>query len=245
MRKTMFAVLIVGSILYADTARADFYIPVPYDGLALQLMTVNQFNNVLEGVGEPSSDAPPSSQPDDIAPQSNLTTLSFVPSAATRQQNINRVLQQARANDAAAASELAQLFSSVDVFGTIAQEMAAIGLNANNLADAYAVYWINAWLGSRGRNDDLPPAQFLAVRNQVAAVLLSSPELTAASDAQKQEFAEGLLFQAALISATVESVQSNPEQMAQVQASILQGAQGLGLALNQMTLTAEGFQLDR
>jgi hypothetical protein len=133
----------------------------------------------------------------------------------------------------------------VDVFGTIAQEMAAIGLNANNLADAYAVYWINAWLGSRGRNDDLPPAQFLAVRNQVAAVLLSSPELTAASDAQKQEFAEGLLFQAALISATVESVQSNPEQMAQVQASILQGAQGLGLALNQMTLTAEGFQLDR
>lgn len=241
----MFAVLIVGSVLYADTARADSYIPVPYDGLALQLMTVNQFNNVLEGVGEPSSAAPPSSQPDDIAPQSNLTTLSFVPSAATRQQNINRVLQQARANDAAAASELEQLFSSVDVFGTIAQEMAAIGLNANNLADAYAVYWINAWLGSRGRNDDLPPAQFLAVRNQVAAVLLSSPELIAASDTQKQEFAEGLLFQAALISATVESVQSNPEQMAQVQASILQGAQGLGLALNQMTLTAEGFQLDR
>jgi hypothetical protein len=113
------------------------------------------------------------------------------------------------------------------------------------LADAYTVYWINAWLGSRGRNDDLPPAQFLAVRNQVAAVLLSSPELIAASNAQKQEFAEGLLFQAALISATVESVQSNPEQMAQVQTSILQGTQGLGLALNQMTLTAEGFQLDR
>jgi hypothetical protein len=76
-------------------------------------------------------------------------------------------------------------------------------------------------------------------------VLLSSPELIAASDTQKQEFAEGLLFQAALFSATVESVQSNPEQMAQVQASILQGAQGLGLNLNQMTLTAEGFQLNR
>jgi hypothetical protein len=75
MRKTMFAVLIVGSVLYADTARADFYIPVPSDGLALQLMTVNQFNNVLGGVGDPSSDAPLSSQPDNTAPQSNLTVL--------------------------------------------------------------------------------------------------------------------------------------------------------------------------
>jgi hypothetical protein len=242
MRKTMFAVLFMSSVFYADAARADFYIPVPYDGLALQLMTTNQFNNVLEGVGDQSSDAPPSPQTESIATQS---ALSFVPSAATRQQNIDRVLQQARANDAAAASELEQLFTSVDVFGAIEQEMAAIGLSANNLADAYAVYWTNAWLGSQGRNDDLPPAQLLAVRNQVAAILISSPALTRLSDTQKQEFAEGLLFQAALISATVDGVQSNPEQMAQVQAAILQGAQGIGLDLNQVTLTAEGFQLRR
>jgi hypothetical protein len=239
MRKTLFAVLFMSSVFYADVVRADFYIPVPYDGLALQLMTTNQFNNVLEGVGDPS--APSSSNANNSAAQS----LSFVPSAATRQQNINRVLQQARANDAAAANELERLFTSVDVFGVIEQEMAAIGLNANNLADAYTVYWTNAWLGSQGRNDDLPPAQLLAVRNQVAAILVSSPELAKLSDTQKQEFAEGLLFQAALISATVEGVQSNPAQMAQVRAAILQGAQEIGLDLSQMTLTAEGFQLKR
>jgi hypothetical protein len=96
-------------------------------------------------------------------------------------------------------------------------------------------------MGSRGRTDNPTRAQTTATRNQAANALLASPEMRAASASQKQEMAEALLIQAALIDATVEKAQSNPAFLAQVKAAIAQGAEGMGLDLASMTLTDDGF----
>jgi hypothetical protein len=103
------------------------------------------------------------------------------------------------------------------------------------------VYWANAWLGSRGRSDDFDKTQILAVRNQAANALLATPTVVLASDTQKQEMAEALIVQAALIGSAVESAKSDPALMSKVKAAIAQGAKSMGLDLYSMTLTADGF----
>jgi hypothetical protein len=168
--------------------------------------------------------------------------LVFKSSATVRQANFKRFVENIRQNDPAGAVQVKQIFDSTDVINQIGQKMATVGLKSNNLADAYAVYWTNAWLGAHGRSDNLPKAQMMAVRNQVAEVLLKVPQLSAATDPQKQEIAETLLVQALLISISTDGSKSAPALSAQVQKVIAQGAKSFGLDLYQMTLTAQGFR---
>jgi hypothetical protein len=119
--------------------------------------------------------------------------------------------------------------------------MASVGLKSNNVADAYAVYWTTAWLGTRGRSDDLPKSQMIAVRNQAASALSATSLFAKATNVQKQEMAEAMILQAVLISAFVDSAKSDATLMNQVKVAITQGAKGIGINLDKMTLTANGF----
>lgn len=62
-----------------------------------------------------------------------------------------------------------------------------------------------------------------------------------ATDAQKQEFSEAYLVQAALIGGYVEAAESDIKQFKEVKAAIRQGAKASGLALDMMVLTDDGF----
>jgi hypothetical protein len=236
MQKYWLAALLIGSLTYATRVQGQS-IALPFDGLAFQLMTTNQFNNVLEA----NLNQPESSNP--AAPPTNLQALSFQVSPTDRQQNITRFITNLRAADPAAADNWAQVFATNDVFGAIDQAMGKRGLDSTNLADAYAVYWTNAWLGAQGRTDDVPAAQLIAVRNQAAQALLATPQLMSATNAQKQEIAEGFLIQAALIDASVTQAQASPALLPQVQTAIKQGAQTVGIDLDRFTLTDQGFRL--
>jgi hypothetical protein len=167
--------------------------------------------------------------------------LDFPYSRALSRQNLQRFADKMRISDPAGADQFEQLINTKDVMADVGKVIAPYGLRTNNVADAYALYWISAWLGSQGRTDNPTRAQTTATRNQAANALLASPELRAASASQKQEMAEALLIQAALIDASVESAQSNPAFLAQVKAAIVQGAEGMGLDLASMTLTDDGF----
>ncbi len=167
-----------------------------------------------------------------------LVSLEFKPSAKLRQQNISRFLTKLRANN----PSTAQVPSTNAVMAQIDRSMASVGLKSNNVADAYAVYWTNAWIGSRGQNEDLPKAQMIAVRNQAANALLLNPKFTSATNIQKQELAEAMILQAIIISAFVNNAKSDPALMEKVKVAISQGAKGMGLDLDRMTLTLQGFR---
>jgi hypothetical protein len=133
----------------------------------------------------------------------NQSTLVYKISMSARRNNFASFVKKTRASDPASADNMEKLFSSTDVIGAIGRGIEPYGLSTNNVADAYTVYWTNAWLGSRGRTDTLSKTQIMAVRNQAANALLSTPEFGSVSDAQKQEMAEALLVQAALIEASM------------------------------------------
>jgi hypothetical protein len=163
-------------------------------------------------------------------------------SNTVRRRNLAQFVAKTREIDPDGAAKMEALFASTDVMSIIDKRLMDFGLRSNNVADAYAVYWTNAWLGSQGRTDNLTSMQLISVRNQAAKALLATLPFTSATDAQKQELAEAMLIQAALIDAVVDDAQSDPALLAKVKVAIAQGAKGMGLDLDRMTLTTQGFR---
>jgi hypothetical protein len=176
-----------------------------------------------------------------VVPKSLVTTL-FSPSAARTRQNLANFVSKTRSFDPAGADKMEALFASTDVIGAIGQGIAPYGLKTNNVADAYAVYWISAWEATRGIagvSETRERAQ--AVRTQASNAMAAVPALASATDAQKQEYAEAMLVQAALISAYMDDAAGNPAQIKAVGAAVAKGAKAMGLDLDTMDLTPNGF----
>lgn len=172
----------------------------------------------------------------------NPALLAFTPNLATRKRNIAGFIAKTRAQSPENADQMAQMFASHDIFAAFAQGLAPMGLRVDNVADAYTVYWVTAWEASRGiSGTDTPRAQAQAVKAQAAKALLSAPEFAKAGAAQKQELAEALLIQAALISASMEGAAGDPAQMEAVGKAVRTGAKAMGLDLDTIELGPNGF----
>ncbi|MFM2431278.1 MAG: hypothetical protein RLZZ511_2491 [Cyanobacteriota bacterium] len=219
-----------------------------FSGLSSQLLSTVQFNNVLDANLNESDAAPPRDELNDrpgIPPATvgpNLAAaMQFQVSPELRQSAIERYVKQTHPNDRAAQQALRQDLNNL--FQAVGPELARYNLDANNLADAYTVYWINAWQGSRGLTGDPTAAQIVAVREQVLRAFAATPAVMVTTDMEKQEMAEGFLVQAGLIASAVEQAQNNPELMRSIKPAIRQGAMTVGLDLDRMELTDEGFVL--
>jgi hypothetical protein len=166
----------------------------------------------------------------------------FRPSSQLRRTNLARFVEKTRATDPTGAAKMQQLFASTDIIGMIDQRMQqTYGMRANNVADAYAVWWVSTWMGAKGRSDDATQGQMAMVKRQATNALASTPEFVSANDAGKQELAEALLVQAALIGDTIDTYKSDPAMLAKTRAAIAKGAREMGLDLDSMKLTDEGF----
>jgi hypothetical protein len=173
-----------------------------------------------------------------------LTAVNYVfrPSVQLRRTNLANFVEKTRAIDRAGAAQMATLFASTDIIAEMDRLMqASYGMRANNVADAYAMWWTSAWMGLQGRSDDPSAGQMAMVKRQAANALASTPEFASATDATKQELSEALLVQAAMIQGTIDAYKSDPAMLAKARAAIAKGANGMGLDLSTMTLTDEGF----
>lgn len=178
----------------------------------------------------------------DRAGSGQVAAMTFTPSRARRATNLAAFVAKSRKVDPQGAARMEQIFRSTDVIGEIDQRMRqSYGMRANDVADAYAVWWTSAWLGAHGRTDDPTPHQMAMVRWQAADALSATPQFVGASAAAKQELAESLLVQASLIGATVDTYKNDRAMLAKAQAAIAQGARATGIDLGSMILTDEGF----
>jgi hypothetical protein len=167
--------------------------------------------------------------------------LTYKPSMERRRANLASFVAKSRKVDPRGAATLEKELAATDVIERMNRALAGYGMRADNVADAYAAWWLNAWLASRQRNDDPTPRQVAAVRAQAAEALMATPALAGAGDAVKQEMAEAHLVQAALISAHIEGARGDPALSRRVAAAVRQGARASGLDLGAMELTDDGF----
>lgn len=167
--------------------------------------------------------------------------LHYAPSHERRTANYANFVAKSRQGDPQGADSLATVFASQDVIEAMAPLLDAVGLRIDNVADAYAAWWINAWMVGRSRDDDVSREMAIAVRDQAAHAIASSGILRGASDAAKQEMAESLLVQAALLAAAMEQSKGDVVQLRQIAAAASQGALGMDVDLAAMELTEQGF----
>jgi hypothetical protein len=172
----------------------------------------------------------------------NSAKLLYTLSASRTRKNLQTFADKTRANDPAQADKMEELFASTDIMGLMGDAMRSIGLSRSNAADAFAVYWVGAWQAANGRTDTPSAETFKAVAAQAARGLSQSPEFAAADDAQKQEMAEALMLQAAMIDGHMEEAAGNAAQLKAVGKAVKQGASASGLELDTMTLTEDGFR---
>jgi hypothetical protein len=170
-----------------------------------------------------------------------LARLTYAPSIERRRRNLAQFVAKSRKHDPQGAAELEKLFASQDPVDQINRQMITYGFRANDLGDAYAAWWLNAWLASRARTDDPTRRQIAAVRAQAAQAIASLPQVVNADDAVKQEMAEAYLVQTALIGGHIEQAKDNPAQLKRVGAAVRQGARASSLDLGAMELTDNGF----
>jgi hypothetical protein len=196
---------------------------------------IRRLNRARQAGGQPSAAPAP------VVPAARLT---YRADPGRRKQNYATFISGVEKQDAAGARALETFFQSTDIIALAGQAMASYGLSSNNVADAYAVYWINAWQASRGIvNGQETRARTQAVRRQAAIALQAIPAFGKATDAQKQEFADALMIQAGMISINMQQVADDPQQKRQLSNAIREGAKASGIDLDIMTLTNDGFVL--
>ena len=175
------------------------------------------------------------------APAPNLAALSYAPSRERRIANLARFVGKSRAVDRGDAEHMERLFASGDFIDRIGDVLAPMGLRVDNLADAYAIWWITAWNTYRGEKNNPGRAMSEAVSAQAARALSARPEVLGASDAEKQELAEALLTQMTFISMAAGQHRNDAAKLRALAAAVDQGARRMGLDLSSMQLTEDGF----
>lgn len=238
---TALSLLIVGSIPNFAHAQISWQ---PNFNLAPAILQAQVLNPCPGGDcgDEPSSTQTTKTVRPAATPTLNPAKLNYLPSLALRKRHYAQFVEKTRDADPSGAAQLESMFASTDVIASMSDGLRPFGLRIDSLADAYAVYWVNAWLASKGRPDSPTRAQAQAVRKQAMSALLTARPLASATDAMKQKLAETLLVQAALLDAAVQQAKSNPALMNQVMDAARKGALSIGFDVTTVTLTPQGFK---
>jgi hypothetical protein len=240
MKKSIIILAMAFYLTHAQSAYAQAFVGLGFTP------PYNPSNDIIARQLNDRNDNPPTQRDRTTETQrvvANSSSLSFQPSLATRKRNLAQFVSKSRAADPAGAAQLEQLLASTDVIGAMGQALAPYGLKTNNVADVYAVYWITAWEASRSIvSSTNSRGRIEAVKKQAASALLATPVFTNATSAQKQEMAEAMLIQAAMIEASVQKYSSDRSMLAEIAAAVTKGASAMGLDLNKMTLSEQGFK---
>ncbi len=174
------------------------------------------------------------------APANAGVTFTYVHSPQRTQQNLANFVE--RTPNPGAKSELrAMIAAQPGIMEEIRTSIRPYGLDSHNVADAYALWWINSWLVSEKRHDDADRATIDAVKRQVRAAFAATPDFANTSDAERQEYAEALLLQGVILGTALEQHKGDPATLDQISQAALKGAKASDVDLSRMTLTPNGF----
>lgn len=134
-----------------------------------------------------------------------------------------------------------QLAAQPGLMDEISTAARSFGFDPHNVADAYAMWWMNAWLVASKRDEVPDAATVEAVKRQVRKAFAATPEFAASGDAERQEYAEGLLLQATMLGSAFEQWKNDPKMLDQLAEAARQGAKASGIDLSKMSLTQSGF----
>lgn len=109
------------------------------------------------------------------------------------------VVERIRASNPAGAKQFDAASRQNDIVKLFADDAMREGIDANDVGDIAALYWITAW--SVVHRHSPTTEEIAAVRAQVRHALAHAEELADASDEEKQRMADDMIFQLMLLKA--------------------------------------------
>lgn len=229
--------LLVGVAAAMPAVAQDFSMPPISPSNIASVARTDVLGTHLRGTEQNGADLAASTVPS----ATRVASLRYLPSPQRRAANLALFVQKTRRTNPASAAAMEKLFASTDIIEAIGQQLAPIGLRTDDVSDAYAVWWMSLWGAAHGDSRTPSRSTVQAVRAQAARALASTSELERVDDATKQEMAEALLVQTALIDGMVEEYGRDPTIRAKIASAVRQGARVSGLNLDAMRLTEAGF----
>ncbi|WP_379553673.1 DUF6683 family protein [Qipengyuania sp. DGS5-3] len=228
------SILLLSAVFAAPAAMANGFMQnwTPqlggYDPVSIAL------ENNTQTAGVPLNLTPPASI--DVAG----TDFSYRNDKARTQQNLRRFVE--RTPEAAGRADLQNMIAAQPtIIEEIGGAMRGFGLDPHNVADAYAMWWVNAWSAANKTGKQPSASTVAAVRQQTRNAIAATPDFANASDADRQEYAEALMLQAMLLSRAFNERQGDPAQLEELANATKKGAKASGLDLSLMRLTENGF----
>ena len=206
----------------------------PINGLDIYLNNQN-FNDAIDRVVDNAGSADEGPSVSSPAPQVAEAALTFTSSKSRTKTNIQNFVAKTGRSDPQTVDQMVMI---IDQLGPMLRPM---GLRTDNVADAYTVWWVAAWEAVNKKDAGSSISMYGSVKQQASNALRSVPQFASGSDALKQEMAESMLIQAAMIDAHIDAAAGNPAQQAALATAVNQGAQKMGLDLTKMDLTEQGF----
>jgi hypothetical protein len=233
---TMLRITLLTALLFfpASNAKAQ-----GWDVLTPQLQSIEFGRQIRQSAAQSRGEYGDQERPDEL----NVLrqSLQFSRNKSRTATNLKSLGKRMAASDPAKAAQAEQLFASNDVIGAVQGVMDQYGLQKNNVAHAYALYWVVYW-GLANNVHDAPSERAMqAVAAQAERGFAANAEFAQLDNAAKQAAAEELMALTAIFDATSEQAKSDPALAAQVAKASLEGSRKSGLELDKMTLTEEGF----
>ena len=175
------------------------------------------------------------------ARRANAAALAYRPSPAVRKRVLDAFVTVITRNDPKTEAAVRKEIAQKDPVTSLKAQFPTYGLRPNNLADGMAMYLVQAWYGAHGKVAK-GAAAYKAVARQTADVFGSMPALARASDATKQEAAEGMMLYGALFEDAVKKAKNDPASLAKVESAIaLHARNSLGFDLAALRLGPNGL----
>ncbi|MEM7688485.1 MAG: DUF6683 family protein [Pseudomonadota bacterium] len=180
------------------------------------------------------------SAPATAAPRAADQSYAYQYKRERTRQNLNNFIK--RSPEGGARDELAKIINAQPtMMDDLRAAIAPYGLDTHDVADAYTLWWINAWLVANKRDEDPSKGTIAMVKQQVRDAFAATPDFANTNDVQRQEYAEALLLQATMLSSAFEQWQGNADRLDQLARAARKGAKESGIDLSLMTLTRNGF----
>ena len=202
-----------------------------------RIMSRMLYNAVLDTL---AASRPGASRPAGVVPASGgPVSMVFEPSLDRRRENIARRIAQMRTVDADGAEWLRAVTATGDTLAAYALRVKPAGINPNSVADAFAAWVTIMW------QELHPPATslgaLLRTRAQAERALRDIPAFAAASDAEKQEFAEALTLNIIANAARMRDARGNADKQKVLFATLQRAGSELRVDFEHMTETTQGF----
>ncbi|QTD55080.1 caspase family protein [Parasphingorhabdus cellanae] len=168
----------------------------------------------------------------------------FKASAAVRRKTSDTFIKQLQTSDPASAQVFGLLLASQDLFALVQREaFDKYGMRTNNMADTFSLLIGVLHDAANGVVTEATTAQAQGLRNQMAKLLILTPEQIPQTDAGKQELSDLMLLNSLVLATSLDAAKNNPTLMKQISDRVSNMTKTqMGVDLKAMVLTDNGFQ---